>query len=181
MPEAAGEGDTGNVSLGFEWISSQMLPGKSGPTDFTRRIYMSNKEVQNELCRSIKTRDEVYRVALSYERGDKYAKTYNVSGGVLVAAPAGSLQIKTDPVSPARKWLSPTVRSNGVAESSEEEITAVAAERVASVLLVIRAVLHRIILLSVQHRRLRLIFVGKQNTTNVRAEVSEQQEGEAWD
>ena len=109
MPEAAGEGDTGNVSLGFEWISSQMLPGKSGPTDFTRRIYMSNKEVQNELCRSIKTRDEVYRVALSYERGEKYAKTYNVSGGGLVAAPAGSLQIKTDPVSPSRKWLSPTV------------------------------------------------------------------------
>ena len=35
---------------------------------------------------------------MSYERGDKYAQTYKVSGGGLAAAPAGELQIKTEPI-----------------------------------------------------------------------------------
>ena len=35
---------------------------------------------------------------LTYERGDKYAKTYKVSGVVLVAAPEGALQITTEPI-----------------------------------------------------------------------------------
>ena len=47
-------------------------------------VNMSNKEAQTELCRSTKTPDEVYRIALSYERGDKYAKSYKVSGGGLM-------------------------------------------------------------------------------------------------
>ena len=55
-----------------------------------------------ELCRSTKTLDESYRIALSYERGDEYAKTYKVSGEGLAAAPAGALQIKTEPVSAIR-------------------------------------------------------------------------------
>ena len=63
---------------------------------------MSNKEAQTELCRSTKTADEVYRIALSYERGDKYAKLYKVSGGGLTAAPVGSLQIKAEPISAIR-------------------------------------------------------------------------------
>ena len=58
---------------------------------------MSNKEGQTELCRSTKTPDEVYRVALSYKRGDKYSKTYKISGRGLAAAPVGALQIKTEP------------------------------------------------------------------------------------
>ena len=62
-------------------------------------VNMSNKEAQTELCRSTKTPDEVYRIALSYQRGDKYAKSYKVSGGGLAAAPAGSLQIKAEPIS----------------------------------------------------------------------------------
>ena len=61
-------------------------------------VNMSNKEAQTELCRSTKTLDEVYRIALSYQRGDKYAKSYKVSGGGLAAAPAGSLQIKAEPI-----------------------------------------------------------------------------------
>ena len=52
-------------------------------------VNMSNKEAQTELCRSTKTPDEVYRIALSYERGDKYAKSYKVSGGGALAAPRG--------------------------------------------------------------------------------------------
>ena len=59
-------------------------------------VNMSNKKAQTELCRSTKTPDEVYRIALSYERGDKYAKTYKVTGEGLTAAPAGALQIKTE-------------------------------------------------------------------------------------
>ena len=65
-------------------------------------VNMSNKEAQTELCRSTKTPDEVYRIALSYERDDKYAKSYKVSGGGLTAAPAGSLQIKAEPISAIR-------------------------------------------------------------------------------
>ena len=65
-------------------------------------VNMSNKEAQTELCRSTKTPDEVYRIALSYERGDKYAKSYKVSGGGLTAAPAGSLQTKAEPMSAIR-------------------------------------------------------------------------------
>ena len=65
-------------------------------------VNMSNKEAQTELCRSTKTPDEVYRIALSYERGDKYAKSYKVSGGGLTAAPAGSLKIKAEPISAIR-------------------------------------------------------------------------------
>ena len=38
-------------------------------------VNMSNKEAQTELCRSTKTPYKVYRIALSYERGDKYANT----------------------------------------------------------------------------------------------------------
>ena len=63
---------------------------------------MSNKEAQTELCCSTKTPDEVYRIALSYERGDKYAKSYKVSGGGSIAAPAGSLQIKAEPIGAIR-------------------------------------------------------------------------------
>ena len=62
-------------------------------------VNMSNKEAQTEHCRSTKTPDEVYRIALTYERGDNYAKSYKVSGGgALAAAPAGSLQIKAEPI-----------------------------------------------------------------------------------
>ena len=63
-------------------------------------VNMSNKEAQTELCRSTKTQYEVYRIALG--RGDKYAKTYNVSDGGLAAAPARALQIKTEPISAIR-------------------------------------------------------------------------------
>ena len=66
-------------------------------------VNMSNKEAQMELYKSsTKTPDEVYRIVLSYERGDKYANSYKVSGGGLTAAPAGSLQIKAEPISAIR-------------------------------------------------------------------------------
>ena len=39
-------------------------------------VKMNNREAPNELCRSTKTPEEVYRIALSYERGYKYAKSY---------------------------------------------------------------------------------------------------------
>ena len=65
-------------------------------------VNMTNKEAQTELCRSTKTPDEVYRIALSYKQGDKFAKTYKVSGGGLVAAPAWALQLKTEPISAIR-------------------------------------------------------------------------------
>ena len=39
-------------------------------------VNMTNREAQNELFRATKTPEEAYRIALSYERGDKYAKSY---------------------------------------------------------------------------------------------------------
>ena len=64
-------------------------------------VNMNNREAQNELCRSTKTPEEVHRIALSYERGYKYAKSYGSVTGVgtsVTAGGAGAFQIKTEPV-----------------------------------------------------------------------------------
>ena len=48
-----------------------------------------------------KSSEEIYRIALSHERGDKYAKTYvSIAGGSVgtTTATAGGLQIKTEPL-----------------------------------------------------------------------------------
>ena len=62
---------------------------------------MNNREAQKELCRSTKTPEEVYRIALSYERGNKYA-TYYVATGPGGAqgssSGGGGIQIKSEPV-----------------------------------------------------------------------------------
>ena len=44
-------------------------------------VKLTNREAYNELCRTTKTPEEAYRIALSYERGDKYAKSYVTTGG----------------------------------------------------------------------------------------------------
>ena len=64
-------------------------------------VNMTNREARNELCRATKTPEEAYRFALSYERGDKYARTYVATTGGTgeASAPmAGGLQIKWEPV-----------------------------------------------------------------------------------
>ena len=66
------------------------------------KVSMSNKEAQTELCRSIKTPKEIYRIALLYERDDKYAKIYKVSDRGLSAVQAGALQIKMEPIKAVR-------------------------------------------------------------------------------
>ena len=67
---------------------------------------MRNRDAQNELCRETKTPEEALRIAMSYERGDKYAKTYkgvaSGSTGTAYPSPGGSLQIKTEPISNIR-------------------------------------------------------------------------------
>ena len=52
-------------------------------------VNMNNREAHNELCRSTKTPEEVYRIVLSYERRYKYAKSYGSATGEqqLVAPP----------------------------------------------------------------------------------------------
>ena len=64
-------------------------------------VNMNNRDAQKELCRSMKTPEEVYRIALSYERGNKYASSYVATGPV--GAPGsssggGGIQIKSEPV-----------------------------------------------------------------------------------
>ena len=51
---------------------------------------MRNRDAQNELCRETKTPKEALRIAMSYERGDKYAKTYKgvASGSTGTAYPS---------------------------------------------------------------------------------------------
>ena len=69
-------------------------------------VNMNNREAQNELCRSTKTPEEVYRIALSYERGYKYAKSYgSITGGATTSGTTGgtgAFQIKTEPVGAIR-------------------------------------------------------------------------------
>ena len=61
---------------------------------------MTNTEAQNELCRATET-EEVFCIALSYERGDKYAITYistaEGSGGSSTPT-TGGIEIKTETV-----------------------------------------------------------------------------------
>ena len=65
-------------------------------------VNLNNREAQNELCRSTKTPEEVYRIAPSYERGDKYAESYvaTSAGGITGSqeSAGGAIQIKSDPV-----------------------------------------------------------------------------------
>ena len=64
-------------------------------------VKMTNGEAQIKLCRATKTPEEAHRIALSYERGDKYARTYVATTGGTggSSAPmAGGLQIKSEPV-----------------------------------------------------------------------------------
>ena len=67
---------------------------------------MRNRDAQNELCRETKTPEEALRIAMSYDRGDKYAKTYKGiapgSTGTAYTTPGGSLQIKAEPISKIR-------------------------------------------------------------------------------
>ena len=64
---------------------------------------MRNRDAQNELCRETKTPEEALRIAISYERSDKYAKTYKGSApgstGTAYTTPGGSLQIKAESIS----------------------------------------------------------------------------------
>ena len=60
-------------------------------------VIMNNREAQNDFCQSTKTPEEIYKIALSYERGNKYAKPYvstNTGGGTSSRPSGGGLQIK---------------------------------------------------------------------------------------
>ena len=67
-------------------------------------VNMNNREAQKELCRSTKTPEEVYRIALSYERGNKYATSYVATGslGTQGSSSGGGIQIKSEPVGAIR-------------------------------------------------------------------------------
>ena len=67
-------------------------------------INMNNREAQKELCRSTKTPEEVYRIALSYERGNKYATSNFATGslGSQGSSSGGGIQIKSEPVGTIR-------------------------------------------------------------------------------
>ena len=86
---------------------------------------MKNREAQNDLCRSTKTPEEVYKIALSYKRGNKYAKSYvsaSTGGTISSLGTAGkAIQTKTESVgairgiperSPAGQRHIPRARSN---------------------------------------------------------------------
>ena len=60
---------------------------------------MTNREAQNELCRTTKTPEEALRIAQSYERGDTYAKSYVTTGGTALSITAGGgISTKSEPV-----------------------------------------------------------------------------------
>ena len=63
---------------------------------------MINNVVQPESYRWTKTPDEVYKIALPYQRGDKFATSYTIFGGGLHTALGGALQVKAEPISSIR-------------------------------------------------------------------------------
>ena len=69
-------------------------------------VNMNNREAQNELCRSTKTPEEVYRFALLYESGYHHAKSYgSATGGATTSGTTGgngAFQIKTESVGTIR-------------------------------------------------------------------------------
>ena len=66
-------------------------------------VNMTNCEAQNELCWATKTPEEAYRIALSYERGDKYAKSCVATGGTASSSTGGGgISIKSEPVGAIR-------------------------------------------------------------------------------
>ena len=67
-------------------------------------VNMNNREAQKELCRSTKTPEEVYRIALLYEWGNKYATSYVPTGslGAQGSSSGGGIQIKSETVGTIR-------------------------------------------------------------------------------
>ena len=64
-------------------------------------VIMNHREAQNELCRSTKTPEEVYKIFLSYEGGDNHAilcVSTITGGGNSSAITKGGLHVKTEPV-----------------------------------------------------------------------------------
>ena len=66
-------------------------------------VNMTNREAQIELCRATKTPEEAYRIALSYERGDKESKSYVTTGGTSSSSTVGcGININSEPVGAIR-------------------------------------------------------------------------------
>ena len=66
-------------------------------------VNMNNREPQKELCRSTKTPEEVYRIALSYERGKNMPHPMSPRDmGTQGSASGGWIQIKSEPVGTIR-------------------------------------------------------------------------------
>ena len=66
-------------------------------------VNMTNREAQNDLRRATKTPEEAYKIALSYERGDKYAKSYVTTGGTASSSTGGGgISIKSEPLGAIR-------------------------------------------------------------------------------
>ena len=127
---------------------------------------MNNREAQNELCRSTKTPEEVYRIALSYERGYKYAKSYGSATGEqqLVAPPVEMERSQ----SKRNRW--------GQSEKDTEKIDSAAVDRsedeqrsegefLEDAIIVTNSTLLRNTLLNVQPKMRRVISAGKRDIT----------------
>ena len=138
-------------------------------TRFLRDVFivnMKNREAQNELCRSTKTTEEVYRIALSYERGYKYAKSYgSATGGATTSGTTGgtgAFQIKTEPVRTIRGgYRKNRQRGRGSFRGRAEMRGAVLKDAI----IVINPILRRNTLLNVQPKMLRVISAEKRDIT----------------
>ena len=128
-------------------------------------IVNNNREAQNELCRLTKTPEEVYRIALSYQRGYKYAKSYGlVTGGGTsgTAGGAGLFQIKTEPVGTIRGGYRNNRQRGRGSFRGRAEMRGVFLE---DALIVINPVLPRNTLQLVQPKMQRVTSAGKRDIT----------------
>ena len=78
-------------------------------------VNLNNREAQNELCRSTKTPEEVYRVALSYEREYKYAETYGSTTG---GASTSGTTVEVESSKSKQNWWGQSEGDIGTADSA---------------------------------------------------------------
>ena len=102
--------------------------GHPGAENGERHIYIQYEEQgrAERACRETKTPEEALRIAMSNERGDKYAKTdkgvASGSTGAVSPSPGGSLQIKTEPISNIRGSRDEECQGDGANTQIAEEV-----------------------------------------------------------
>ena len=133
-------------------------------------VNMNNREAHKELCRSTKTPEEVYRIALSYERGNKYASSYVATGSVGAqgsSSRCGGIQIKSEPVGIIRRGYRTIAQGAGAHTKGEDRIEVEILTITTDAITAINKISPENIWTDAPQKELHAIFVTKLDTSNV--------------